>query len=138
MRKKARIIEIRGIKGLFMVAFVVSCLCAGFVFFPAKCAAAAWNYVATNYIALPLISFWQGLLLWAAIALTVYIVNSRTKMLSYKTASALNEEEMKTLMERIKIQAEARRLNSILMNDEDRKKEDAAKLENKDISEKHS
>lgn len=137
MRKKARIIEIRGVRGLFMVAFVVSCLCAGFVFFPAKCAASAWNYVASNYIDLPLISLWQGLLLWAAVALSVYIVNSRTKMLSYKTVSALNEQEMKTLMERIKIQAEARRLNSMLMNDDELKKDDT-KIENKDVSEKHS
>lgn len=137
MRKKARIIEIRGIRGLFMVAFVASCLCAGFVLFPAKCAAAAWNYVASNYIALPLISLWQGLLLWAAIALSVFIINSRTKMLSYKTASALNEEEMKTLMERIKLQAEARRLNNLLMKDKEVNNDDA-KIENKDISKKHS
>ncbi len=138
MRKKAKIIEIRGLRGIFMVAFVAVCLGAGFIVFPAKVAAAAWNYLAFNYLPLPEICFWQGLLLWAGIALSVYIINTKSTMLSFKSTSQLSDEEMKTLMERIKIQAEARRLNSIIMKEQQEKSEDAEKIENKDISEKHS
>ena len=138
MKRKARMIEIRGVKGLIMVAFVVACLCAGFVFFPAKVSMIVWNHIAMNYLPLPLISMWQGLLLWAAIAISVFILNSKLNMLSYKTTTALNEEEMKVLMERIKLQAEARKLNSLLMKDIDLLEEEDKNIENKDISQKHS
>lgn len=138
MRKKAKIIEIKGFRGIMMVAFVAACLFAGFVLFPAKVAVSLWNYTALNYLSMPLISLWQGILLWSAIALSVFIINSKRKMLSFKTSAELSEEEMQTLMERIKIQAEARRLNSLLLKEEDEKKEEKDNIEQKDVSEKHS
>lgn len=138
MRKKAKIIEIKGFRGIIMIAFVAACLFAGFVLFPAKAAVYLWNYTALNFLSLPLISLWQGILLWASIALSIYIVNSKRKMLSFKTTSELSEEEMQTLMERIKIQAEARRLNSLLLKEENEKKDDSEKIDKKDVSEKHS
>lgn len=138
MRKKAKIIEIKGLRGMFMILFVATCLCAGFVVFPAKVAVYLWNRFAFNYLALPLISFWQGLLLWAAVALSVFIFNSRSKMLSFRTTAQLSDAEMKMLMDRIKIQAEARRLNSLLMKENMEKKDENETIDNKDISEKHS
>ena len=138
MKKNAKIIEIKGLRGIVMVLFVAVCLCAGFVVFPAKVAVYLWNRLAFNYFALPLISLWQGMLLWAAVALSVYIFNSRNRMLSFKTTAQLSDAEMKMLMDRIKIQAEARRLNSLLMKEKIEKQDEKDKIENKDISEKHS
>lgn len=138
MRKKAKIVEIRGLRGIAMVLFVAVCLAAGFVIFPAQVAMKAWNYLALNYLPLPLISLWQGVMLWAAVALSVFIINSKRRILSLRSTAELSEQEMKTLMERIKIQAEARRLNSLLQNELKEKKEESEKIENKDVSEKHS
>lgn len=138
MRKKAKIVEIRGLRGIAMVLFVAVCLGAGFVIFPAQVAMKAWNYLALNYIPLPLISLWQGVMLWAAVALSVFIINSKRRILSLRSTAELSEQEMKTLMERIKIQAEARRLNSLLQNELKEKKEESKEIENKDVSEKHS
>ncbi len=138
MKKNAKIIEIKGIRGIFMVLFIAACLGAGFVVFPAKVAVFAWNYIALNYIALPTISLWQGLLLWSAIAMSVYIVNSKSRALSYRSTAQLSEAEMRMLMDRIRIQAEARRLNNMIMKENFEKKEESKDIDNKDISEKHS
>lgn len=138
MKKKAKIIEIKGLQGIIMVLFIAVCLCAGFVIFPAKVAVYLWNHLAVNYLSMPLISLWQGLLLWAAFALSVFIINSKRKMLAFRTTAQLSEAEMRMLMERIKIQAEARRLNSMILKEDSEKKEAKENIDNKDISEKHS
>ncbi|MBS6603742.1 MAG: hypothetical protein KH301_08315 [Brachyspira sp.] len=138
MKKNAKIIEIKGLRGIAMVLFVASCLGAGFVIFPAKVAVYLWNHLAFGYLGMPLISLWQGLLLWAAVALSVFIINSKAKLLSFRTTAQLSDAEMKLLMDRIKIQAEARRLNSLLMKEQQEQNKEDEKIENKDISEKHS
>ncbi len=138
MKKNAKIIEIRGLQGIIMTLFIGVCLCAGFVIFPAKVAVYLWNHFAAGYLAAPFISLWQGLLLWAAFALSVYIVNSKRKMVSFRSTAQLSEAEMKILMDRIKLQAEARRLNSMLLKEDLEKNEEKEKAEKTDISEKHS
>lgn len=116
MRKgNTKIIEIAGIRGLLTVLFIGVCLAAGFIMFPAKVLMYLWNTYVTNYLALSHINIWQGLLLWAAIALTCYIANGKRFLVSCYEPPQLNEEEMKILMERIKIQAKARKLNAMLM-----------------------
>ena len=138
MKKNAKIIEIKGLQGLVMVLFIAVCLCAGFVIFPAKVAVYLWNHFAFNYLSMPLISLWQGLLLWAAFALSVFIINSKRKMLAFRTTAQLSEAEMRMLMERIKIQAKASRMNKMNLKEDSEKKETKENIENKDISEKHS
>ena len=80
MRNKTRIIQISGFRGFLMAVFVVTCLAAGFIAFPSIVAMKAWN-LATTYIALPTIGIWQGVMLWAIVAITGYILNDRGKYL---------------------------------------------------------
>ena len=118
-RKGPKVIQINGFKGLFFTAFIAICLFAGFVIFPAKVAVYGWNYVAHNYIALPEISLWQGLLLWAMIALSVYLINNKNFAISFQQPMELSDDEMKFLMERIQMQKHAQRLNSMIFKAND-------------------
>ncbi|CCY63468.1 unknown [Clostridium sp. CAG:967] len=115
MRKNTKIIQISGLRGILMLVFVATCLAAGFIAFPAIAAMYAWNY-AGNFIMLPVINIYQGLMLWAIIAISVYILNDRKKYLvAFKAPGELNDEEMKNLLERVKVQAQAKTLNSMVL-----------------------
>ena len=59
MKRKTRIIQIAGLRGLLIVIFVATCLAAGFIAFPAIVAMHVWNFFA-ELAAIPLINVWQG------------------------------------------------------------------------------
>ena len=147
MKKGPKIIQISGLRGLIFAAFIVTCLAAGFIMFPAKIAMYLWNYMALNYIAVPTISLWQGVLLWAIVAISVYTFNNNKLAISFKQPMELNEEEMRILMDRIRMQKQAQKLNTMILKAEDFNKiikqneNNEKKEENKDssanINEKH-
>lgn len=140
MKRNTRIIQISGIRGLLMVIFVATCLAAGFIGFPAIVAMKAWNFVA-QYVSIPLISEWQGLLLWAIVAISGFILNDRKKFLvAFKTPDRLSEKEMKTLLERMKIQSQTQQaINSMILKSGDVKPvEKVNKSEEKSEKEKEN
>ena len=116
MKKRARVIQISGLRGILLVIFIGTCLCAGFVAFPSICAMHIWNYVA-NFISIPLINIYQGAMLWAIIAISGFIINDKEKFLVEFSASAdeLSEKDMQKLMERVKLQSQAQALNSMIL-----------------------
>ena len=113
-----KIIEINGFRGFLTFMFIGVCLVDGFVVFPAKVAMYLWNNLVSAYLAAPIINVWQGLLLWAAVALTGYIASGKKVFVSFSEPEQLNDAEMKMLMDRVKIQEEARRLNAMLLKPE--------------------
>ena len=115
-RKGPKIIQINGFRGIFFAAFIVVCLFAGFALFPAKVAEYLWNYIASNYIAIPKISLWQGLLLWAMVAISIYILNNKTLAVSFHQQTELSDDEMQFLMKRIQMQNNAQKLNAMILN----------------------
>ncbi|MBS5802321.1 MAG: hypothetical protein KIC80_04820 [Brachyspira sp.] len=122
MRKNnTKIIQIAGFRGLFMALFIGICLAAGFVVFPAKVAVYAWNYLALNYLSIPSINLFQGVLLWAIIVMVCYMANNNRMVISFAQPKQLSEEEMKRLMERIRLQAQARQLNTMVLKSEELK-----------------
>jgi len=117
MRRNAHIIQISGFRGIALAIFVVSCLAAGFIGFPALVAMYVWNFAA-GYLAIPTISLFQGFMLWAIIAITGFIINDRKKYLvAFSPKSQLNEEEMRQIMERVRLQSRAQIINSMIMKD---------------------
>ena len=122
MRRNAHIIQITGLRGILMAIFVVSCLAAGFIAFPAIVAMHIWNF-ASNYVAIPTISFIQGLMLWTIIAITGFIINDRKKYLvAFNPKSQLSEEELDKIMERVRMQRNAEILNSMILKNEKEEK----------------
>lgn len=148
MKKGPKIIQISGIKGLFLVAFTIICLGAGFIVFPAKVAMTMWNYaVSTYFTAVPTISLWQGILLWAFTALSVYLLNHKKAPIEFKQPMELSDEEMQVLMNRIRMQKQAQKLNAMLLKANEikviKKEEESVKEEennqtSNNVNEKHS
>lgn len=101
-----RIIQINGVRGLLIAFFALSCLIAGFVAFPSFMLMSAWNYLAETTQSFPLITFAQGVLLWAIIAFSFYLFTNRKFIVSVDPKPELSESEVKQIMENIKIQAE--------------------------------
>ena len=115
MRRKTRIIQISGLRGILMVLFIASCLAAGFIAFPAFVAMHIWNW-AEAYAAIPAINIYQGLMLWAIVAISVFIINDRKKFLvAFKAPDRLTDEEMKKVLERVKLHSQAQALNSMIL-----------------------
>lgn len=107
MRKNnMRVIQISGLRGILMVVFIATCLVAGFIAFPAIVAMHAWNWVA-NFIAVPTINIVQGLMLWAIIAISAYIINDRKKYLfSFCPKNKLSDDEIQKILNNVKTQSQ--------------------------------
>ena len=122
MKRNAKIIQINGLRGIVMAMFIVTCLIAGFVIVPGFVAMNIWNHFATF---IPQLNIYQGVLLWSIVALVGFIVNKQSFSVSFASPKELNEEEMNMLMERIKLQSQAKILNQMMLkNLEEIKKEE--------------
>jgi hypothetical protein len=107
--QKTRVIQITGLRGLIAALFTAVCFAAGFGVFPGYAAMKAWNWAASlealaNYI--PHINLYQGLLLWAIVALLFRLSNNKNKhFMVFHNISGLTEDEMKQVMDKIKVQS---------------------------------
>ncbi|MCI1273846.1 MAG: hypothetical protein LKG27_05375 [Clostridiaceae bacterium] len=123
MKRKARIIQISGFRGILLVIFIATCLAAGFIGFPAIIAMYSWNYIA-NVFTLPHINVFQGILLWGFIAGSIYLMNDKKKFISafqVQSPKELSDEDLKAVLERARIQAQAKILNSMTLKAKDLK-----------------
>ena len=134
MRKNAKIIQISGLRGLIFIAFVAVCLVAGFVVFPGLVGMCLWNNFLSEYLNLPEINILQGILLWSIVALIVYLSGSGRSVVQMKKAAQLNESELSDLMDRIKTQSQASRINSMILRSEKYDETKKSDLENKSDS----
>lgn len=104
MKKNLKIVQINGFRGLFLVIFVVICLIAGFVVFPAFLSMKIWNGLALKTGSVPTINFLQGLLLWGIITLSILLCSKKKFIISFNSKQELSEEEVKEVLSRIKSQ----------------------------------
>ncbi len=134
MRKNAKIIQINGLRGLIMAMFIVTCLIAGFVIFPGFVTMNIWNYFATF---IPKLNIYQGVLLWAIIAFILFVINKQTFSVTIASPKELNDEEMNMLMERIKMDSQARMFNKMIVKnlEELEKKELTESIETNELEE---
>ena len=88
-----------------MAFFVISCLIAGFIAFPSFLTMNIWNYLAESTSSLPLINFYEGLMLWSIIAFGFYVFNKRKFIVSFNAKQELSDSELKEVVEKIKKQA---------------------------------
>lgn len=128
MRKSAKIIQINGFRGLLTAIFVVTCLIAGFVAFPGYVAMNLWNRFVSSYVA-P-INLLQGILLWAMIAITYFIISKQSFAVSFGRPKELDDAEMNELMDRIRMQTKAKALNQILLKNPEKAEEKNKEIRN--------
>lgn len=106
MKKNLNIIQIKGIKGIIIAAFVVCCLATGFLVFPAWLLMNLWNYTSNFVLAMPTIGLFQGMLLWGIIAISYFLFRKERVVVCMKTPQGLSEEELKTVFADIKKQTQ--------------------------------
>lgn len=121
MKKNARIIQISGLRGLIFTLFVIVCLIMGFVGFPGLVAMCIWNMASNAVGVIPQINLFQGVLLWVIVALSIYIFNRDRSFVALKRPSQLSESEIRDLMDKIRAQAQARKINSMLLKTDELK-----------------
>lgn len=102
MKKNLRIIQINGFRGLLLAIFIISCLAAGFIVFPAFMTMHIWNYLSLKTGSIPAINLLQGILLWAIITLSIYMFNKRKFIVSFKSHQELSDDEVKDMVSKIK------------------------------------
>ena len=118
MKRNTRIIQISGFKGVLLLIFMASCFVAGFAIFPAVVSMYLWNFIAFKTSVIPVINFWQGLLLWAGIGISIYLLNERNHYLfSITPKRQLTEKEVRKLITRIRMQR-TQALNPMVLKSE--------------------
>lgn len=104
MKKNLKVIQINGFRGIFMALFIISCLIAGFIAFPALLTMNLWNYLSIKTGSFPSITFGEGVLLWAIITFSIYLFNKRKFIVSFNAQQELSDDEVKNVLSRIKSQ----------------------------------
>jgi len=102
MRKNINVIQIKGIRGLILAGFVVSCLAAGFIVFPGWVAMNLWNIISSYTLSIPAIGLIQGVLLWGIIAALYFLLRKEKVVVCMKSPQGLSEEELKAVFADIK------------------------------------
>ncbi|MBR2431014.1 hypothetical protein IKB17_06105 [bacterium] len=105
MKKNLNVIQIKGVKGIIVAVIVVCCLIAGFIAFPGLVGMYLWNYLASYLIAIPQIGLFQGILLWAIILTSYFLLRKDRVIVCMKSTQGLSEEELKTVFADIKRQS---------------------------------
>lgn len=97
MKKSFNVIQINGFRGILYLAFIGVCLAAGFGWFPGWLCMKLWNVIAANFIQLPLIGIFQGMLLWGIIAGAYFTFRKNKLVVCMKASEGLSEEELKAI-----------------------------------------
>ena len=105
MKRNMNVIQIKGIKGIIMAIFIVTCLAAGFIAFPGLVAMYGWNAFATHYPQIPSIGIIQGVLLWGIIAASYFVFRRDKVVVCMRSSEGLSEEELKAVFADIKKQS---------------------------------
>jgi hypothetical protein len=101
-KNNVRVIQINGLRGLLLTLFIISCLVAGFIVFPAFLTMNAWNFFAIKSTSLPQLNFQQGLLLWAIIAFGAFIFSKRKFIVSFGAEQELSESQVQRIVSKVK------------------------------------
>ena len=112
MNKNFKVITINGIRGIFALIFIVFGIIAGFVVSPGWVCMELWNFIFKDSYSVAQMNIYQGIMLWAIIALSLYALNNRRPLIGFGSYQGLSPEQIKDIMERAK-QAETKFLREL-------------------------
>lgn len=101
-KNNVRVIQINGFRGLLLSFFIVSCLVAGFIAFPAFLTMNIWNYLVAKSVSLPAINFSQGVLLWAIVVISAFLFNKKRFIVSFSAEQELSENQVQRIVSKVK------------------------------------
>lgn len=102
MNKNYKVIKIYGFRGVLTAIFVIGCAITGFAVFPGWMFMHMWNLLSETLIAMPKMELIHGVILWAIVALSIYGINNNRSLIGFSSAPALNEEQIKDIMNKVK------------------------------------
>ena len=100
MNRNFKVITVNGFRGVLAAIFVVCGLIAGFVVSPGWLCMRVWNHVFQYSSFVSAMNIWQGIMLWAVIALTLYALNNRHALIGFGSYPGLTPEEIKEVMKK--------------------------------------
>lgn len=103
MNKNFKVITINGVRGIFAAIFVVLGLIAGFIISPGWACMQVWNKVFQDSVSLSTMNLFQGIMLWAIIALTLYALNNKRALIGFGSYPTLSPDQIKDIMNRAKV-----------------------------------
>ncbi|MBQ9246507.1 hypothetical protein IJ182_09600 [bacterium] len=103
MNKNFKVITINGIRGMFAAIFVVMGLIAGFIISPGWLSMTIWNHFAEETGRIVSMNLFQGIILWAIIALSLYALNNRRTLIGFGSYQGLTPEQLKDIMSKNKV-----------------------------------
>ena len=130
-----KIIQINGFRGMIMAAFIVAGLISGFVACPGIITMRLWNHYLVPY-GLPVLDAFQGVLLWAIIVLTYYILTKGYMPVSFASPDDVTDKELALIMQRAKMRSQLRKMNAKVMTMDKLEKEILSKKIEEDIENK--
>lgn len=102
MNRNYRVITIHGVRGVLAIIFVVLGLIAGFIISPAWVCMKFWNkYIAESGIVSSM-NLFQGILLWAIIALSLYALNNNKSIIGFGSYPGLTPDQIRNILNRTK------------------------------------
>lgn len=105
MKKNLNVIQIKGTRGLLLVAGFGCCLAAGFIYFPGWVAMHIWNFISSYVEVMPTIGIIQGILLWGIAAASYYTFRKEKLVVCMRSSEGLDEEELKKVFADLRKQA---------------------------------
>ena len=103
MKKNFKVITINGVRGIFAAIFVVLGLIAGFIISPGWVCMQLWNKAIEEFnLVVSTMNIYQGIILWAIIALSLYALNNKRSLIGFGAYQGLSPEQIKDIMNRAK------------------------------------
>lgn len=117
MNKNFRVITINGVRGIIVAIFIVFGLVSGFIVSPGWVCMSLWNVIFEQSNIVSTMNLFQGILLWAIIALSLYALNNRRALIGFGSYQGLSPEQIRDIMNRAR-QSENKIFNDIKKKDE--------------------
>lgn len=117
MNKNFRVITINGVRGIIVAVFIVFGLVSGFIVSPGWVCMSLWNVIFDQSNIVSTMNLFQGILLWAIIALSLYALNNRRALIGFGSYQGLSPEQIRDIMNRAR-QSENKIFNDIKKKDE--------------------
>ena len=97
-----KVLKINGIRGVVFVIFCLCCLITGFIYFPSWACMHIWNAVANYFYQMPKMELIHGGVLWAIIALSLYVVHTNKSFISLQKITPKDDIIMKNIIQQMK------------------------------------
>lgn len=103
MNKNFKVVQINGLSGILILGFISTGVFCGFIIFPIWIIMNAWNIVVGEALHGPVINYFQSLLLWFAIILSLYLILRNSISIKIQKEEYLEPKDIKDIIGEVNI-----------------------------------